>query len=96
MASTTSTRPSSSNDEFVRCLRCKKVVIAVEYDGHHCSPRITDSKHLEFDYYAISKDALGREMILIKAMDGTLFSFIKREKKESDKERFMLPPPSPS
>jgi hypothetical protein len=31
---------------------------------------------------------------IIKTMDGTLYSLIKREKKESDKEPFSLPPPA--
>jgi hypothetical protein len=83
MATATPTIPS--NDEFYKCQRCRKVVIAAEFDCHSCSPKITDHKNIEFDYYVITKDALGRERLLVKTMDGTLYSLIKREKKESDK-----------
>jgi len=48
---------------------------------------------MEMDYFVISKDSLGRDRILVKTMDGTLYILIKREKKESDKISFSLPPP---
>jgi hypothetical protein len=85
------TKNSNNNDEFVRCLRCNKVIVAAEYDVHVCTPKTVNYKTMEMDYFVISKDALGRDRILVKTMNGTLYTFIKREKKASDKMPFSLP-----
>jgi hypothetical protein len=39
----------------------------------------------EFDYYYVTKSERGNESIVIKAMDGTLYEFVKREHLPSDK-----------
>lgn len=87
------TKNSNNNDEFVRCQRCNKVILAAEYDGHVCTPKTVNYKTMEMDYFVISKDALGRDRILVKTMDGTLYTLIKREQKASDKMPFTLPSP---
>ena len=85
------TKNSNYNDEFVRCQRCNKVIFAAEYDGHVCTPKTVNYMTMEIDYFVISKDALGRDRILVKTMDSTLYTLIKREKKASDKMPFSLP-----
>ena len=44
------TAATPSKDEFYKCQRCKKVVIAAEFDSHGCGPKIIDHKSLELDH----------------------------------------------
>jgi hypothetical protein len=39
----------------------------------------------KIDYYYVTKDKQHGENIVIKSMDGILYGFVRREKKESDK-----------
>jgi hypothetical protein len=71
--------------DIFKCKRCNQVFIQEEFDGHVCTPTITDAKEIEFDYYYFTKDKQHRENIVIKGMDGIIYGFIRREKKASDK-----------
>jgi hypothetical protein len=68
-----------------RCKRCNDTFIAEEFDNHICTPAFKDFRDFQFDYYHISKDSKGNETIMIKAMDGILYNFTKREYSEHDK-----------
>ena len=86
------TAATPSKDEFYNYQRSKKVVIAAEFDSHGCSPKIIDHESWELDYYLITKDALEREKILVKTMDGNLYSLTKLEKKNQIRSRFIAAP----
>jgi hypothetical protein len=68
-----------------RCKRCDDTFIAEEFDNHVCTPNFKDFRNFQFDYYYFTKDNTGRETIMIKGMDGILYSFTKREYSEHDK-----------
>ncbi len=80
-----------NNTGIFRCKRCHTTLIGEEFDKHICTPMLTDVKEIEFDYYYIIKDDLNKEVITIKAIDGTLYGFVKRERKNSDKVPYDLP-----
>jgi hypothetical protein len=87
----------NDNNNIFRCKRCYATFIGQEFDGHLCTPALKDMKLMKFDYYRITKDEMNREVIMIKSMDGILYSFVKREEKESDKVPYHLPlPPTES
>jgi hypothetical protein len=75
----------TTDPSVFKCKRCKKVLIEEEYAKHICTPTLGAVKKIEFDYYYIDKDEMNRELIMIKGMDGTLYGFVKRENKPSDK-----------
>jgi hypothetical protein len=79
------------NDIF-KCNRCKRILIAEEFEKHKCTPKLESVISIDFDYYYITKDKMDREEIVIKGMDGNLYSFVKRENKPSDKVAFYLSP----
>jgi hypothetical protein len=71
--------------DIFKCTRCRQSFIHEEFEGHICTPHITKlEQDIEFDYYYLTTDNK-RETIVIKAMDGTVYGFVKREKKDSDK-----------
>jgi hypothetical protein len=71
--------------DVFRCKRCRQTFIQEEFEKHVCTPNLTGVKEVEFDYYYITKDQKHRETIVIKGMDGTLYGFVRRESKPSDK-----------
>lgn len=81
----------ANENNIFKCKRCHATFIGQEFDGHLCTPVLKEMKLMEFDYYRITKDEMNREVIMIKSMDGILYSFVKREEKETDKIPYDLP-----
>jgi len=61
-----------------KCSRCSRVLIDEEFDGHVCTPKLGKTKTIEFDFSGITKTPEGATVVIIKAMDGTLYRFIER------------------
>ncbi len=64
-------------NNIIICERCKKTLVAEEYDNHLCSPLANGSKIIEIDYYIIHSDELGDIYIITKTMDGLLLTLKK-------------------
>jgi hypothetical protein len=60
--------------DICRCSRCGKILINEEFEGHNCSPRAIASKSILLDYYTVSKDQQGREVIIAKDMNGIIYT----------------------
>jgi len=72
-----------------KCGRCRDTFIEEEYDKHACTPTLKDVQKIEFDYYYVMKNGIGKETIVIKGMDGILYEFVRCERLVSDKIPFL-------
>ncbi len=66
--------------ELVQCSRCKSILIDEEYYKHDCTPKLRNVKTFSYDSYYTMKDNSGNDIIVIKTMNGDLFSFEKYDK----------------
>jgi hypothetical protein len=76
--------------ELYKCRRCCKLLIAEEFDGHNCSPKINGKLvKIDVDYWFQAKHPqTGEDIISAKGLDGTAYWFIKRLQRPSDKVPF--------
>ena len=63
--------------DLVECTRCNKKFLDEEYDEHRCIPEIKKMKTIKYAHSFTYIDATGRNVISIRAMDGTDFEFIE-------------------
>ena len=79
------------NNAF-KCDRCHHIFIEEEFDNHLCTPKLKDVYDYEYDYFYVTKDYQNGDTIVIKTIDGDLYSFINRKKKLSDKVPYNFSP----
>ena len=75
-------------NNIVTCERCRKTLVAEEYENHLCSPLANGSKIIEIDYYIIHSDELGDVYIITKTMDGLLLTLKKSASPTENKHYF--------
>ena len=66
-----------------KCIRCKKILISEEYDSHLCTPYVNGHRKLFIDYFLVTKDDKGHTALVVKDMDGIIYTMIKRSSDES-------------
>lgn len=76
--------------ELCKCLRCGRVLIDEEFEGHKCKIKINGKiTVVEAVHWIVGKHPdSGEEMISAKALDGTTYWIVKRPSKASDKAPF--------
>jgi hypothetical protein len=62
-------------DNLVTCKRCKQNMIDEQYEEHICTVLPKGDKVIDADYYIITKDSFGRDLIEIKGLDGITYKF---------------------
>jgi hypothetical protein len=62
--------------DIVKCIRCNRILIDEEFSIHICTPATKDYKEIMIDFYIITKDPQGRETILAKGLDGTMYTLL--------------------
>ena len=65
---------------FVRCVRCAKVLIMEEFENHECVPSHKGDKRLEISQRWESQTERGEHLIMAFGLDGYIYRLVEVEK----------------
>ena len=63
--------------ELVKCIRCKKTMIAEEYDNHRCIPAIKGFRTIKYATSYSIRDEQNRKTTTFRGIDGIVYDFIE-------------------
>jgi hypothetical protein len=64
---------STTNNNLVRCLRCRRTLIREEYEAHLCTPDHRGVRLIPIDMWSESKTDSGAPMVMAFGLDGYIY-----------------------